>query len=80
MDKMNYDGGLYSTSGTDDAGLRPSMPNATEWEDQFSPHAGHGGGNISGHDPKVDLFMVPSFQGMSGEANNQSTFRPKGST
>lgn len=37
------------------------------------------GDNLSGHDPTVEVFMVPDFQGMSGEGNNQSTSRPIGS-
>jgi hypothetical protein len=49
-------------------------------EDQWSPRDQYEGGNLSGHDPQVDVFMVPKFQGASGEGNNQSTDRPKGST
>jgi hypothetical protein len=47
-----------------------------EAPDHDQPH----GGNLSGHDPSVEVFMVPDFQGMSGQGANQSTNRPKGST
>lgn len=63
-----------------DQNITPSSPSATSWEDQWSPEAGKGGGNLSGHDPSVQVFMVPSFQGMSGQPNNQSTDRPMGSS
>lgn len=63
-----------------DKTVTPSSPSATKWEDQWSAQAGEGGGNISGHDPAVDLYMVPDFQGMSGQPNNQTTLRPQGST
>lgn len=39
------------------------------------------GGNLSGHNPKPwNPYMVPAFQGKSGQPDNQSTDRPKGST
>ena len=53
-------------------------------EDQFA-HANDGdpsGGNISGgkvQKQPVHLYVVP-FQGKSGQPDNQSTFRGKGST
>jgi hypothetical protein len=31
------------------------------------------------NDPTADIYMVPDFQGMSGQGNNQSTSRPMGS-
>lgn len=38
------------------------------------------GGNFSGMDlPEPTLFIVESFQGRSGTADNQDTSRPKGS-
>lgn len=37
------------------------------------------GGNLSGHDPSVDVYMVPDFMGRSGQPDNQSTDRTKGS-
>lgn len=73
-------GPVYVGKATMDPHLSPSMPAATSWEDQWSADAGYGGGNISGHEPVVDQFMVPDFQGMSGQGNNQSTDRPKGSS
>ena len=73
-------GPVSTGKATDDHSVIPKMPCATGWEDQWSADAGHGGGNLSGHEPVVDLFMVPDFQGMSGEGNNQSTDRPKGSS
>ena len=41
----------------------------------------HGGGNIvyPSSDPTADIFMVPDFQGESGQGSNQSTHRPIGS-
>lgn len=49
--------------------------------DQTPPVYSANDGNIAG--PKaiesVNVRMVPDFQGMSGEGNNQSTDRPKGS-
>lgn len=30
--------------------------------------------------PTADIYMVPAFQGMSGQGANQSTDRPKGSS
>jgi hypothetical protein len=39
----------------------------------------HGGGNLF-TDPTADIYMVPDFQGESGQGNNQSTDRPMGST
>jgi hypothetical protein len=39
-------------------------------------------GNVAGPfpGPTADIYMVPDFQGMSGQGNNQSTDRPIGST
>lgn len=56
------------------------MPAAMDRSCQEAPKEQYHGGNISGHDPTVDLFMVPDFQGKSGQPNNQSTDRPKGSS
>lgn len=56
------------------------MPAAMDRGCQEAPTDQYHGGNLSGHDPEVDLFMVPDFQGKSGQPNNQSTDRPKGST
>lgn len=39
------------------------------------------GGNIVGKGPtKHTLYQPPNFQGKSGQSDNQSTSRPKGST
>lgn len=41
----------------------------------------HDGGNSSGRTMSgVDSYMVPAFQGKSGQPDNQSIHRPKGST
>lgn len=52
----------------------------TERADQWAPPSPEGG-NLTMHD-NFDLqpYHVASFMGMSGEPNNQSTDRPKGST
>lgn len=61
--------------------LPRSMPAAMGRECQEMPQAeAPHGGNLSGHDPTVEVFMVPDFQGMSGQGANQSVDRPKGST
>lgn len=65
--------------GNSDKELSVSSPSATSREDQWSPRDQYEGGNLSGHDPSVDVYMVPSFQGKSGQGDNQSTDRPKGS-
>jgi len=52
----------------------------TTRHDQWAPTSEEGG-NLTMHDPVLDVpYLVPDFQGMSGEGNNQSTDRPKGST
>lgn len=56
------------------------MPAAMDRGCQEPPRDQYRGDNLSGHDPEVDLFMVPDFQGASGQGANQSTDRPKGST
>lgn len=63
-----------------DKELPVSHPSGTEKEDQWAPPSPEGG-NLTGHD-NFDLvpYNVQSFMGMSGEGNNQSTDRPKGST
>jgi len=69
------------SKGFTDRVLPRSSPAAMDRGCQEAPDAEQPkGGNLSGHDPVVDLYMVPDFQGMSGEGNNQSTHRPKGST
>jgi hypothetical protein len=65
---------------TDSSPPSKPMPAAMDRSCQEAPKDQYEGGNLSGHDPMVDLFMVPDFQGMSGQGNNQSTDRPKGST
>jgi hypothetical protein len=66
--------------GMHDRELSVSMSDSTGRHCQWTIRDQYEGGNISGHDPEVDLYKVPDFQGMSGQANNQSTDRPKGST
>lgn len=39
-----------------------------------------GGGNLTGPLPGQNARIVPNFQGKSGQPDNQSTNRPKGST
>ena len=64
-----------------DRAVPRSMPAAMDRGCQEAPdHDQPHGGNLSGHDPSVEVFMVPDFQGMSGQGANQSTNRPKGST
>lgn len=52
-----------------------------EKKDQEPPKYTANDGNIADEKPlsAVSVRMVPDFQGMSGEGNNQSTDRPKGS-
>ncbi len=52
-----------------------------EAADQWAPPYTADDGNIADQHPTdpVAPRMVPSFMGMSGEGNNQSTDRPKGS-
>lgn len=63
-----------------DSELPVSMGAATPRKDQWTIKDQWVGGNLSQHDPMVELYMVPDFQGMSGQGANQSTSRPKGST
>ena len=39
-----------------------------------------GGGQLVGRAPSAPIRMVPNFQGKSGQGDNQSTMRPKGSS
>jgi hypothetical protein len=54
---------------------------ASEKKDQSPPPYTANDGNIAENKPgpDADLHMVPAFMGMSGQGNNQSTDRPKGS-
>lgn len=54
---------------------------AKEATDQGAPPYTANDGNIADQKPlsPVSARMVPSFQGKSGEPDNQSTDRPKGS-
>lgn len=38
------------------------------------------GGNLVNKSPSARLYKVPPVQGKSGQPDNQSTSRPKGST
>jgi hypothetical protein len=66
--------------GLTDKVLARSMPAAMDRGCQEAPNDQYHGDNLSGHDPEVEVFMVPDFQGKSGQGANQSTDRPKGST
>jgi hypothetical protein len=55
------------------------MAASTGRDDQWTIKDQEAGGNISGYDPDADIYMVPDFQGASGQGANQSTDRPKGS-
>lgn len=66
--------------GLTDRELPVNMPASTGRHCQWTIPEQYEGGNLSGHDPMVEVFMVPDFQGASGEGANQSTDRPKGST
>lgn len=57
------------------------MKEMNKKDDQFAPPYTADDGNIADMKPMEDpsVSMVPDFQGMSGEGNNQSTDRPKGS-
>lgn len=61
------------------------MGNPSNIKDRQFASAGapgyNGGDNISDDmpGPDVDLYMVPDFQGKSGQGDNQSTMRPIGS-
>ena len=63
-----------------DSELPVKMAAATERKDQWSVKEQEVGGNLTMDDPMVEMYMVPDFQGMSGQGANQSTDRPKGST
>ena len=76
---MRTDKALNEKSVTDRE-LPVHSASATSARDQWSPREQNQGGNLSGHDPEVELLMVPDFQGMSGQGANQSTSRPKGSS
>lgn len=39
-----------------------------------------GGAQLVGKAPSAPMLKVPNFQGKSGQGDNQSTMRPKGST
>lgn len=69
------------SKGFTDARLSRSMAATTDRSCQEAPdHDQPQGGNLTGHDLSVEVFMVPDFQGRSGEGDNQSTDRPKGAT
>lgn len=55
-----------------------SPPKTSE---QWAPPYTADDGNIADQHPTdpVNVRYVPAFQGMSGQGNNQSTDRPKGS-
>lgn len=50
-------------------------------EDRQSQSQNSSGGNLANKDPnKPTLYQPANFQGKSGQPDNQSTNRPKGST
>lgn len=57
------------------------MKEMNKKDDQFAPPYTADDGNIADQKPTdaVNVRSVPDFMGMSGEGNNQSTDRPKGS-
>jgi hypothetical protein len=58
----------------------PSDPKNRQWADAGSPGY-HDDVNIAypANEVSADVYMVPSFQGKSGQPDNQSTNRPMGS-
>ena len=58
----------------------PSDPKNRQWADAGSPGY-HDSVNIAYPENEVtaDIYMVPDFQGMSGQGANQTTLRPEGS-
>jgi hypothetical protein len=50
-------------------------------KDQTPPPYNYSDGNVAGENPTFDApsRMVPDFMGKSGQGDNQSTDRPKGS-
>ena len=58
----------------------PSIASNRQYSSMGTPGY-YGGDNIVADEPgpTADIYMVPDFQGMSGQGNNQSTDRPKGS-
>jgi len=61
--------------------ISPKMGDSTGRKEQWAPPYTANDGNIADMKPlsAVNVRMVPDFQGESGEGNNQSTDRPKGS-
>ena len=71
---------MLNRRGITDSELPVKHADSTPRECQWSPYEQNAGGNLSGHDPEIELLMVPDFQGQSGQGANQSINRPKGST
>lgn len=59
----------------------PKMGDSTGKSVQWAPPYTADDGNVADMKPTFDApsRMVPDFMGMSGQGNNQSTDRPKGS-
>lgn len=73
-------GGILSGEHTHFMG-DPADPKNRQWAD----HGGegyHDSVNIAypENEVRADIYMVPDFQGMSGQPANQTTLRPPGST
>lgn len=58
----------------------PSIPSNRQFASAGASEAASGNIADEAPGPDADVYMVPSFMGMSGQPNNQSTDRPKGST
>jgi hypothetical protein len=75
-------GGKHWTGGYDDYTWLgdPSNIRDRQWADHGGPGY-FGGENIAWPENEVeaDIYMVPDFQGASGQGANQSTMRPIGS-
>lgn len=75
-------GGKGWTGGYSDSAWLGDPNNIKDRQFASTSPAYHGGGNIAWPDNEVeaDIYMVPDFQGQSGQGANQSTLRPIGST
>lgn len=57
--------------------MSDSMMEKRQWVPPYTANDGNIADKKPG--PEAKVYMVPDFQGESGEGNNQSTDRPKGS-
>jgi hypothetical protein len=56
------------------------MSTGAKLDNQCRPSQAGGGQILDKAPTKQTLYQPPKFQGQSGQPNNQSTSRPKGST